>query len=192
MSDYLLIVLSAALVNNLVLTHFLGLCPFFGTSKSFSSAVGMTLATLFVLTLSSGISYLLYEYLLLPLELEYMKGLVFILVIAALVQLTELVLRTSNPLLHGVLGIFLPLITSNCAVLGVALIQAGQASSFFSALLSGFGAGLGFSLALIVFSGLRETLENAAIARPLRGSAIAMITAGIMALAFTGFSGMAS
>ncbi|MGU9977616.1 MAG: electron transport complex protein RnfA [Candidatus Oxydemutatoraceae bacterium WSBS_2016_MAG_OTU14] len=188
--SYFLIIISTALVNNFVLTHFLGLCPFFGVRKNFQSAVGMTLATVFVLTLSSGIGYLLYTYLLVPLEIEYLKGLVFILVIASLVQLTEIVLRAIHPLLHSILSIFLPLITTNCAVLSVALLNAGEQTGFFSAILTGLGAGLGFSLVLIVFASLHTTLEDAAIMRPLRGSAMAMITAGIMALAFNGFAGI--
>ena len=189
--DYLLIIISAALVNNFVLTHFLGLCPFFGMRKNFHSAIGMTLATVFVLTLSSGIGYLLYTYLLVPLDIAYLKGVVFIIVIATLVQLIELVLRAVHPLLYSVLGIFLPLITSNCAVLSVALLNADKQNSFFAAIVTGLGTGLGFALVLIVFAGLHDTLKTSAIAKPLRGSAIAMVTAGIMALAFHGFSGMA-
>lgn len=191
MSDYLLILIGAALINNFVLTKFLGLCPFFGTSQKIETAFGMALATMFVLTVSAGISYLLHRYLLIPFNLTYLKALIFIVVIASFVQLTEMILRATNPLLHSTLGIFLPLITTNCAVLGVALINMDRVNSFMQALLTGLGAAAGFALVLIVFSELRRALENAAVPAPLRGSGIAMVTAGIMSLAFTGFEGLA-
>ncbi len=192
MSDYLLILIGTALINNLVLTKFLGLCPFFGTSQRIETAAGMALATMFVLTASAGISYLLHRYLLIPFELTYLKALTFIVVIASFVQLTEIILRATNPLLHSMLGIFLPLITTNCAVLGVALINIEQAENFIEALLTGLGSAIGFAFVLVVFSELRHTLEDSAVPVPLRGTGIAMITAGIMSLAFIGFEGLAA
>ena len=190
MAEYFLIIISAALVNNFVLIKFLGLCPFFGTTQKGAAASGMTCATLFVLTLSAGLSYLVDRYLLTPLDLRHLKALVFIFLIASLVQLTEIILRKTNPLLHSILGIFLPLITSNCAVLGVALLNTQQADSFAQALLFGLGAGLGFSLVLLIFASLREQLSFAAVPKPFQGAGIAMITAGIMSLAFIGFTGL--
>lgn len=190
MAENLLIIVSAALVNNFVLTKFLGLCPFFGTTQKNTAAVGMAVATMLVLTLSSGVSYLVDRYLLTPLDLRYLKALIFIFLIASLVQITEIILRKTNPLLHSMLGIFLPLITSNCAVLGVALLNAQTAESFAQALLFGLGAATGFALVLIVFASLREQLVDAAVPEPFRGAGIAMITAGIMSIAFMGFEGL--
>ena len=191
MSDYLLILISTALVNNFVLAKFLGLCPFFGSSQRMETAVGMALATMLVLTMSSAISYLLDRFFLQPLELSYLRALVFILVIASLVQFIEMLLHRINPLLHTMLGIFLPLITTNCAVLGVALLNAQTAPSFVHAVLSGFGAAVGFSLVLTVFAGLRKKIEYSAVPKSFQGTGIAMVTAGIMALAFMGFEGLA-
>ena len=169
---------------------FLGLCPFFGTTQKGQTAIGMALATMFVLTLSSGLSYLVDRYVLTPLDLRYLKALIFIFLIASLVQFTEIILRKTNPLLHSMLGIFLPLITSNCAVLGVALLNAQTAASFTQALFFGLGAALGFSLVLIIFASLREQITYAHVPKPFQGAGIAMITAGIMSLAFMGFEGL--
>ena len=190
MTEYVLIIVSAALINNFVLMKFLGLCPFFGTTQKGQTAIGMALATMFVLTLSSGLSYLVDRYVLTPLDLRYLKALIFIFLIASLVQFTEIILRKTNPLLHSMLGIFLPLITSNCAVLGVALLNAQTADSFTQALFFGLGAALGFSLVLIIFASLREQITYAHVPKPFQGAGIAMITAGIMSLAFMGFEGL--
>lgn len=190
MKSYLLILVSTALVNNFVLVKFLGLCPFMGVSKKLETAIGMSLATMFVLTLSSACSYLVHEYLLLPFGLEYLRTISFILVIAGVVQFTEMFIHKSSPLLFQVLGIYLPLITTNCAVLGVALLNVQQQNNFFESLLFGFGGSLGFALVLVLFSAMRERLEVADVPLPFQGNAIALITAGIMSLAFMGFTGL--
>ena len=190
MKSYLLILVSTALVNNFVLVKSLGLCPFMGVSKKLETAIGMSLATMFVLTLSSACSYLVYEYLLLPFGLEYLRTISFILVIAGVVQFTEMFIHKSSPLLFQVLGIYLPLITTNCAVLGVALLNVQQQNNFFESLLFGFGGSLGFALVLVLFSAMRERLEVADVPLPFQGNAIALITAGIMSLAFMGFTGL--
>ena len=191
MSEYLLILVSTVLANNFVLVRFLGLCPFMGVSTQLEGAIGMSMATAFVLTLSSVSSYLLETWLLAPLGLEYLRTLGFILVIAVVVQLTELVMRRSSPLLYRVLGIFLPLITSNCAVLGVALLNVQEHHNLLQSALYGFGAALGFGIVLVTFAAMRERLAGANIPAPFQGSAIGLITAGLMALAFMGFSGLA-
>lgn len=191
MTAYLLILVSTVLANNFVLVRFLGLCPFMGVSNKFEGAVGMSVATMFVLTLSSVSSYLLSAYLLKPLGLEYLSTLSFILVIAAVVQLTELVMRKTSPLLYRVLGIFLPLITSNCAVLGVALLNVQEQHNLLQSALYGFGASTGFGLVLVMFSAMRERLAHADIPLHFRGAPIGLITAGLMALAFMGFTGLA-
>lgn len=191
MKGYLLILVSTILANNFVLVRFLGLCPFMGVSRKLEGAIGMSIATMFVLTLSSGSSYLLNRYLLQPFHLEYLSTLGFILVIAVTVQLTELVLRKSSPLLFRVLGIFLPLITTNCAVLGVALLNNQQQHNLLESALYGFGAAAGFGLVLISFATLRERIAHADVPVPFRGAPIALVTAGLMALAFMGFTGLA-
>ncbi|WP_017942358.1 MULTISPECIES: electron transport complex subunit RsxA [unclassified Thioalkalivibrio] len=188
--EYVLILISTILVNNFVLVKFLGLCPFMGVSRKVETATGMGLATTFVLTLSAVSSYVINEYLLIPLGLEYLRTIAFILVIAAVVQFTELVVRKTSPLLYNVLGIFLPLITTNCAVLGVALLNVQEAHNFVESALYGFGAAVGFSLVLILFSAIRERIAVADVPVMFRGSAIAMVTAGLMSLAFMGFSGL--
>ncbi len=191
MTESFLILLSAILVNNFVLVQFLGLCPFMGVSNKVETALSMALATTFVLTLAAASSHLVFHYVLAPLGLEYLNIIAFIMVIAALVQFTEIMVRHTSPLLYRVLGVFLPLITSNCAVLGVALLNIGAERSFVTALLYGLGAALGFSLVLVLFAAQRERLAAAAIPAPFRGPAIAMVTAGLMALAFMGFTGLA-
>ncbi len=191
MTEYVLILISAVLVNNFVLVQFLGLCPFMGVSNKVETAMGMSLATTFVLTLSSVLSYLVYAWLLEPLALEYLRTIAFILVIAVAVQLTEMFVRKASPLLHRVLGVFLPLITSNCAVLGVALLNIRQTEpSFMSSLTYGLGAALGFSLVLVLFAAMRERIAAADVPVAFRGPAIGLITAGLMSLAFMGFSGL--
>ncbi|MFQ5469176.1 MAG: electron transport complex subunit RsxA [Gammaproteobacteria bacterium] len=190
MKEYILILVSTVLVNNLVLTKFLGLCPFMGVSKKLETATGMALATTFVLTLSSISSYLANTYLLAPLGLEYLRTITFILVIAVVVQFTEMVVHKTSPLLYQVLGIFLPLITTNCAVLGVALLNVQQEHGFLHSAFYGFGASIGFSLVLILFAAMRERITVADVPVAFRGPAIALVTAGLMSLAFMGFSGL--
>jgi electron transport complex protein RnfA len=189
MKEYMLILLGTVLVNNFVLVKFLGLCPFMGVSRKLDTAIGMALATTFVMTLSAVLSYLVNQYILIPLEAEYLRTLSFILVIAVIVQFTEMVIHKTS-LLYQLLGIFLPLITTNCAVLGLALLNVQEEHNFVTATLYGFGAALGFSLVLILFAAMRERLDAADVPVPFRGSAIALITAGLMSLAFMGFAGL--
>ena len=191
MSELFVILVGTALVNNFVLVRFLGLCPFLGVSRNLEAAAGMSLATAFVLTLSSAAAYLLQTYLLAPLDLEYLRTIAFILVIAASVQLTEIMVRRTSPALHQVLGIYIPLIATNCAVLGVALLNVQQSKGFVQSVFYGFGAAAGFALVLVMFAAIRERLDAADVPAPFRGAAIALMTAGIMSLAFMGFSGMA-
>ena len=191
MGELGLIVLAAALVNNFVLVQFLGLCPFMGASRRLEGAVGMGLATGLVLTGASALSYLAERYLLEPFGLEYLRLIAFILIIGAAVQLTELLVRRFSPLLYRVLGIYIPLIASNCAVLGVALLNSAASRSLIAAIFYGAGAALGFGLVLCLLAGLRERLELADVPAPFRGSAIALVTAGILSLAFMGFTGFA-
>ncbi len=190
MTEYALILISTILVNNFVLVKFLGLCPFLGVSKKLETAIGMGLATTFVLTLSSICSYLVNEYLLSPLGIEYLRTIAFILVIAVVVQFTEMVVHKTSPLLYRVLGIFLPLITTNCAVLGVALLNVQADHNFVQSALYGFGAAAGFSLVLVMFAAMRERIEVSDVPTAFRGPAIALVTAGLMSLAFIGFSGL--
>lgn len=188
--EYAALLVAAVLVNNFVLVQFLGLCPFMGVSNKLDTAIGMSAATTFVLTLASVCSFLTYEYLLTPLDLTYLRTLSFILVIAVVVQFTEMVVRKTSPLLHRVLGVYLPLITTNCAVLGVALLNINQAHNFMQSLFYGLGAALGFSLVLVLFAAMRERLVVADIPKPFQGAAIGMITAGLASLAFMGFAGL--
>ena len=189
MENYLLILISTVFVNNIVLVRILGLCPFMGVSKRLEASIGMAAATAFVLTLGSGASFLIDKYLLGP-DLIYLRTLSFIVVIAAIVQFTEMFLHKVFPLLYQVLGIYLPLITTNCAVLGIPLLIVQERHDLIEALLIGLGGALGFSLVLIIFAGMRERLEGAAVPAPFRGTAIAMVTAGLMSIAFMGFSGL--
>lgn len=190
MGEYLLLLVATVLVNNFVLVKFLGLCPFMGVSNKLETAVGMSAATTFVLTLASVCSYLVNHYLLLPLDLMALQTLSFILVIAVVVQFTEMVVHKTSPTLYRLLGIFLPLITTNCAVLGVALLNINEQHNFIESIIYGLGAALGFSLVLILFSALRERLAAADVPLPFKGAAVGMITAGLMSLAFMGFSGL--
>ncbi|CAM5211869.1 electron transport complex subunit RsxA [Alishewanella longhuensis] len=190
MTEFLLLLVSTVLVNNFVLVKFLGLCPFMGVSGKLETAIGMSLATTFVLTLASICSYLVDSYLLAPLDLLYLRTLSFILVIAVVVQFTEMVVHKTSPSLYRLLGIFLPLITTNCAVLGVALLNVNARHNFINSALYGFGAAAGFSLVLILFAAMRERLAAADVPLPFKGAAIAIITAGLMSLAFMGFSGL--
>ncbi len=190
MTEYLLLLVSTVLVNNFVLVQFLGLCPFMGVSSKLETAVGMSLATTFVLTLASVTSYLVNQYILLPLELTFLRTMSFILVIAVVVQFTEMVVQKTSPTLYRLLGIFLPLITTNCAVLGVALLNIKEQHSFVESAVYGFGAAVGFSLVLVLFAAMRERMAGADVPTPFKGAAIAMITAGLMSMAFMGFSGL--
>ncbi len=190
MTSYLFIILGAVLVNNVVFVRILGLCPFMGVSKKLETALGMGAATTFVLTMACGASFIIDRWLLIPNQLEYLRTLSFIVTIAAIVQLTELVIQKTSPVLHQVLGIYLPLITTNCAVLGVPLLNVSLRHNFLESLLFGFGSALGFTLALILFAGIRERLEGADVPVHFRGTAIGMVTAGVMSLAFMGFAGL--
>ena len=189
MTDYLLILIGTVFVNNIVMVKILGLCPFMGVSKKLEAAIGMGAATAFVLTLASGTSYLIHQYLLGP-DLAYLTTLSFIVVIAGIVQFTEMIIQKTSPALYQVLGIYLPLITTNCAVLGIPLLNVQAKHGFMESLLFGFGGALGFTMVMIMFAGIRERLEGADIPVIFRGSAIAMITAGLMSLSFMGFSGL--
>lgn len=191
MTELVVILISTVLVNNFVLVRFLGLCPFLGVSANLEAAAGMSLATAFVLTLSSATAYLLHQYVLVPLDLDYLRTISFILVIAASVQFTEMMVRRMSPLLDQVLGIYIPLIATNCAVLGVALLNVQQSQGFVQSVFYGFGASAGFALVLVMFAAIRERLAAADVPAPFRGTAVALMTAGMMSLAFMGFSGMA-
>ncbi len=190
MLEYLLLLISTVLVNNFVLVKFLGLCPFMGVSKKVEPAIGMGLATTFVLTLTAAFSYLVQHYLLAPLNAEYLNILAFILVIAVVVQFTEMVIHKTAPDLYRVLGIYLPLITTNCIVLGLALLNVSQQHNFLQSIIYGFGGGLGFMLVMVLFASMRERIAAADVPQPFQGIAIGMITAGLMSLAFLGFSGL--
>ncbi len=190
MTEFLLILVSTIFVNNIVLVKFLGLCPFMGVSRKVETAIGMSAATTFVLTLSAILSYMVDNWVLAPLGLEFLRTITFIITIAAVVNFTEMVVHKTSPLLHNVLGIFLPLITTNCAVLGVALLNVQQQHSFLQSAFYGFGAALGFSMVLILFAAMRERVAVADVPAPFQGAAIALITAGLMSLAFMGLGGL--
>ena len=190
MTEYLLILISTIFVNNIVLVKFLGLCPFMGVSRKVETAIGMSAATTFVLTLSAILSYIVNTWVLAPLGLEFLRTIAFIITIAAVVNFTEMVVHKTSPLLHNVLGIFLPLITTNCAVLGVALLNIQQKHSFLESAFYGFGAAVGFSLVLILFAAMRERVSAADVPAPFQGAAIGLITAGLMSLAFMGLGGL--
>ena len=191
LNEYVLILVSTILVNNFVLVKFLGLCPFMGVSKKVDTAIGMGFATTFVLTLASLSSYVINKYILVPFEIEYLRTIAFIVTIAAVVGFTELVVNKTSPVLRQSLGIFLPLITTNCAVLGVALLNVTENSSLLASGLYGFGAAIGFSFVLVLFSALREKIEGSDVPLPFKGAPIALITAGMMSIAFMGFIGLA-
>jgi electron transport complex protein RnfA len=190
MTKYLMLLLSAVLVNNFVLNRFLGICPFLGVSKQLPTALGMSGAVIFVMTLASAVTWLIQRFVLVPLHVDYLQTLVFILVIAAFVQFVELVLKKSAPALHKSLGIFLPLITTNCAVLGVAVLNIKLNYNFLESVLFGFAGAAGFGLALVIFAGIREKLDRANPPRPFQGTALALITAGLLSLAFMGFANL--
>ena len=190
MTEYLLILVGTVLVNNIVLVKILGLCPFMGVSKKLESAIGMGAATTFVLTLGSGTSYLIHTYLLTPYHLTYLTTLSFIVVIASIVQFTEMAVQKTSPSLYQVLGIYLPLITTNCAVLGIPLLNVQSKHDFMESLLFGFGGAVGFTLVMVLFAGIRERLEGADVPGVFRGSPIAFVTGGLMSLSFMGFAGL--
>ena len=190
MTEYLLILVSTIFVNNIVLVKFLGLCPFMGVSRKVETAIGMSAATTFVLTLSAILSYIVNSWVLVPLGLEFLRTIAFIITIAAVVNFTEMVVHKTSPLLYNILGIFLPLITTNCAVLGVALLNVQQQNSFLESAFYGFGASLGFSLVLILFAAMRERVNHADVPIPFQGAAIGLVTAGLMSLAFMGLGGL--
>ncbi len=190
MLKLLLIIISAVLVNNFVLGRFLGICPFLGVSKRVSTALGMSGAVLFVMTMASVVTWLVYHYVLVRFNLEYLKTVSFILVIASLVQLVELALQKLSPALYKALGIFLPLITTNCAVLGVSVLNIQKEYSLLETTIFGFGAAIGFGLAMVLFSGLRERMELCDTPVAFRGTAIGLVTAGLLSLAFMGFTGL--
>jgi electron transport complex protein RnfA len=190
MLDYLFLLIGAVLVNNIVLVKILGTCPFMGVSKKLDTAWGMSLATTFVLTLVTGACFIIEHYLLAPFGLGYLRTVAFIVTIAAVVQLTEMAIAKTSPVLQQTLGIYLPLITTNCAVLGVPLINITHGYGFVESLLFGAGSAIGFALALMLFAGIRERVDYADVPQPFRGAAISMVTAGLMSLAFMGFSGL--
>ena len=190
MKSLLLIAIGSALVNNVVLSQFLGLCPFLGVSKKVETAAGMGAAVLFVITIASAVTNLIYTFLLVPTDLTYLNTIVFILVIAALVQFVEMVLKKSMPALYESLGVFLPLITTNCAVLGVALTNVTKEYGILESVVNGFATAFGFLIAIVLMAGLREKIEYNDIPKPFQGTAIVLITAALMSIAFMGFSGM--
>lgn len=190
MVEYLLLIVSAVLVNNFVLSRFLGCCPFLGVSKKLDTALGMSGAVVFVMTLSSAVAWCLDYFVLIPLGLKYLETLSFILVIASLVQFIDIAMKRYAPALHAALGIFLPLITTNCAVLGVALLNVQLNYGFLKSVVFGFSAAVGFGLALVIFTGLRERILLAAPPRAFKGIAVSLVTAGLLSLAFMGFNGL--
>ncbi|MCK2125366.1 electron transport complex subunit RsxA [Thauera aromatica] len=190
MKEYLLLLLGTALVNNVILVRFLGLCPFLGVSNKIDTALGMGLATTFVLTLTSGATWVVEHALLRPLDMMYLRIMTYILVIAAVVQFTEMAIQKASPVLHHTLGIYLPLITTNCAVLGIALLNMQQDNSFVQSLLYGAGSAIGFTLAILLFAGLRERVALANVPSAFVGAPIGLITAGLLSLAFMGFAGL--
>jgi len=188
--ELLALFISAILINNFVLYYFLGICPFLGVSKKLDSAISMGLAVTFVMTITAVMSWMINNWILIPYNIVYLQTVSFILIIASLVQLVEMFIRKMSPPLYQALGIYLPLITTNCAIMGLALLAARKNYGFFEAVVFGIGSGLGFTLAIVLMAGIREQLDLADVPEPLKGAGIALIVAGIMALAFTGFSGM--
>lgn len=188
--EYFIIIISAIFVNNVVLAQFLGICPFLGVSSKVETSLGMAAAVTFVMTVSAIVVYLLQYYVLVPLGIEFMQTIVFILVIAALVQMVEIILKKVSPALYQALGIFLPLITTNCAVLGIAILLVQKEYNLMESVVYSFATAVGFGLALVLFAGIRETLELESVPKSFKGVPIALITAGILAMAFMGFSGL--
>ncbi len=185
-----MIALGSALINNVVLSQFLGLCPFLGVSKKMKTAAGMGAAVIFVITISSAVTFLIYDTILVPLDLDYLKTIVFILVIAALVQLVEMILKKTSPALYQALGVYLPLITTNCAVLGIALTNVQNGYGLIEGIVNGFSTAVGFAISIVILAGIRERMEHSDIPKPFRGMPIVLVAAGLMAIAFNGFSGL--
>ena len=190
--EYVLVIISALLVNNVVFAQFLGICPFLGVSQKISSAVGMGVAVTFVMTITPICTYLCYAFILKPLGIEYMQIIVYILIIASLVQMVEIILKKISPPLYSAMGIFLPLMSTNCGILGVALIIIQKDYLFVKSVIFSAATGLGFALAMVIFAGLREQLEYAAIPKAMRGVPVLLVTAGLLAMAFMGFAGIVS
>jgi electron transport complex protein RnfA len=190
LTGLLIILVSSILVNNFVLARFLGICPFLGVSKQVETATGMGMAVTFVMAIASAITYIVQELILVPLEIEYMQTIAFILVIAALVQLVEMIIQKVSPTLYQALGVYLPLITTNCAVLGVAILNIESGYNLLETIFNGVGAALGFTLAIVLFAGIRERLELSSVPDVLKGFPVALITAGLMSIAFLGFQGL--
>ncbi|PLY01166.1 MAG: electron transport complex subunit RsxA [Desulfuromonas sp.] len=190
MTELLLILASAVFVNNFVLARFLGICPFLGVSKKADTALGMGMAVTFVMTIAAVVTWLIQYLVLIPFGLEYLQTIAFILVIASLVQLVEMIIQKTSPVLYQSLGIFLPLITTNCAVLGLAVLNIQKEYTFVESIVFAMGAALGFTLAMVLFAGLRERIDLAPVPRAFRGTAIALVTAGLLSLAFMGFAGL--
>ena len=190
MKELLLIAVGSALVNNVVLSQFLGLCPFLGVSKKTETAAGMGAAVIFVIGIASAVTSLIYDHILVNLGLEYLQTIVFILVIAALVQFVEMVLKKSMPALYEALGVYLPLITTNCAVLGVALTNVQEGNNFIQSVVNGVGTACGFTISIILLAGVRERIAGNDVPHSFQGSPIVLITAGLMAIAFSGFTGL--
>lgn len=190
MKELIMIIVGSALVNNVVLSQFLGLCPFIGVSKKTKTAVGMGGAVVFVITIASALCSVIYEQILVRLDMEYLQTIVFILVIACLVQFVELVLKKYSRALYSALGVYLPLITTNCAVLGVALINVTKDYSFFTSIVNGFGTAAGFTIAIVIMAGIRERIEYNNVPKSFQGSPIVLVTASLMAIAFMGFAGL--
>jgi len=190
MVELVLILIGSILVNNFVLARFLGICPFLGVSKKVETAVGMGMAVTFVMTVAAVVTWFIQYFILLPFNIEYLQTIAFILVIASLVQLVEMVVQKTSPVLYQSLGIFLPLITTNCAVLGLAVLNIQKGYSFLESVIFALGAALGFTLAMVLFAGLRERLDLCPVPKSFRGTAIALITAGLLSLAFMGFAGL--
>ncbi len=190
MSELLLILISAVFVNNFVLARFLGICPFLGVSKKVETALGMGMAVIFVMTIASVVTWFIQYFILIPFGIEYLQTIAFILVIASLVQMVEMVVQKTSPVLYQSLGIFLPLITTNCAVLGVAVLTVQKGYTFLEMVIFAFGAAVGFTLAMVLFAGLRERIDLSPVPKSFRGTAIALVTAGLLSLAFMGFAGL--
>jgi electron transport complex protein RnfA len=184
------LLITAIFINNFIFSKFLGICPFLGVSKKVETAAGMGVAVIFVITLASAATWLVYNYILVPLNLAYLYNIAFILIIASLVQFVEMFIKKSSPSLYQALGVFLPLITTNCAVLGVAVLNMDNGYNFIESLVNGIGAAVGFTVSIVLMAGVRERLERCPIPKPFQGFPIALITAGLMAIAFLGFSGM--
>jgi len=190
MAEYIMIIIGAALINNVVLIQFLGICSFLGVSKQMKPAASLGMAVVFVITIASAIANLLYNYVLAPFGLDYMKTIVFILVIAALVQIVEMFLKKTSPALYTALGIYLPLITTNCAVLGVALTNVQNDYNFLQSVLAGFGTAVGYTIAIVLLAGIRGRIDEADLPKPVRGAPVVLLCAALMSIAFMGFAGL--